>query len=289
MKFQRRTPSSGARAAAPVNLERKRQAEELSTRSGIPVQMAYSIVDGHTTLDAVLKAMLAREKTRKLAEQYGLPLSLAGQVARGQVPLDKVLARHRRRSSDFWRARFSAFDALAAEPRRVALLRFGKDWAEGLVTEVTKYGFNFDAGGGPEPVLKHEVKLLVADPSALEAVKPMLQTDEAVRAKSLGATADLTERMKLDKERFYEAIQGPAPIRFMFRDGHVLTGPIRWFARYEFAVPAGEAAEVVGFFHALVEWAPVPQQAEPEGELAGKHGKKKDHPKDHKKGKKGRR
>jgi hypothetical protein len=270
-----------------VNLERKRQAEELASRSGIPVQMAYSIVDGNTSLDAVLKAMLAREKTRKLTEQYGLPPSLAGQVARGQVPLDKVLARHRRRSSAFWRARFSAFDALAAEPGTAVLLRFGKAWAEGRVTEVSKYGFNFDAGSGLEAVLKHEVKLLLLDPSLLGVVQERIGTDQAVRARGLGGTADLGDRLKLDKERFYEVIHAGTPVRFSFRDGDVLSGPVRWFARYEFAVPVGETGEVVGFFHALLDWAPVLSESEPaEREKAGK---KKEHPRDHKKGKKGRR
>jgi hypothetical protein len=134
MKFQRRPPAQSARSAPPVDLERKRRAEELSTRSGIPLQMAYSVVDGHTSLDAVLKGMLAREKTRRLAEQYGLPPSLAGQVARGQVPLDKVLCPHRRRTSAQWRARFSVFDSLAEQPGKIGLLRFGSDWTEGTVT-----------------------------------------------------------------------------------------------------------------------------------------------------------
>jgi hypothetical protein len=289
MKFQRRSSSSGPKAAPPVNLERKRQAEELATRSGIPVQMAYSIVDGHTTLDAVLKAMLAREKTRKLTDQYGLPPSLAGQVARGQVPLDKVLARHRRRNSDLWRARFSAFDALAATPGTAAVLRFGRDWQVGRVTQVAKYSFLFDSGEGPEEVLKHDVKMLLVDPTALPAARALVVAEEAVRTRGLGSTPNLDDRLKLDKERFYDTIQGETPIRFVFRDGDTLTAPVKWFARYEFALPAGDDGEVVGFFHGLLEWSTLaPEGPAPTGD-GGAHAKKKDHHRDHKKGRKGRR
>jgi hypothetical protein len=291
MKFQRRSPVQPARSVPPVDLERKRRAEELSTRSGIPLQMAYSVVDGHTSLDAVLKGMLAREKTRKLSEQYGLPPSLAGQVARGQVPLDKVLARHRRRTSAQWRARFSVFDALAEKSERIALLRFGQDWTEGIVSSVGKYDFQFDAGDGAKHVLKHEVKLILQAPDRLAAAREALSSDSQVAAKSLGATAELTQRVKLDKEQFFDAIHAGESIRFVFRDGDVIQGPVVWFARYEFALHVGAEHEIIGFFHGLLDWSVTarPEMHDEEARKPGKHRHdgKHEHRHDPKHGKKG--
>jgi hypothetical protein len=290
MRFQRRSPA-GPRVKPNLDAERKRQAEELAARSGIPLQMAYSVVDGHTTLDAVLKTMLAREKTRRLVEQHGLPPSLAGQVARGQVPLDRVLARHRRRTSEFWRAQFSVFDTLPEAPGPVAISCFGQDWLEGRVASVGKYDFVFDTGGGEQTLQKHDLKMLVHTPEALAAVREALSQDPAVRARGLGSTADLAERLRLDKERFYEEIKEGRALRFVFRDGDVLSGPVAWFSRYELGVRLSEAHEVTGFFHALLEWSPVPEKVAAQAGKKDAASGKSEAPKGkaHKKHKKGRR
>jgi sRNA-binding regulator protein Hfq len=75
----------------------------------------------------------------------------------------------------------------------------------------------------------------------------------------------------------------------VFRDGDVLQGRVVWFARYEFALHVAEEQEIVGFFHALLDWSvatAAEAQADDERKSKQRHDKH-DHRHDHKHGRKG--
>ncbi len=237
--------------------ERREKARELSQRSGIPLHLAFHVIDGRTTLNDVLRKMMLREKARRLMEDYGLSASVAGQVARGHASLEKVVARGKRRASRFWKARYSIFDVEEHRACDLAILSFGRPWRVGRLCGVEKYEFEFEAEEGTEVLQKHDVKVLLFSPEQIDVLRNAMSVDEEVQKRGLSATVDLKERLKIDKEDFFEEIRGGERLRFVFRDGDFLEGVVNWFARYEFGLTVAENVEAVGFFHALLSHGPV--------------------------------
>ena len=240
-----------AKSRDELKEEEKKNAQDLATRTGVPLWGAYRIVRGETSLDQLLKSILRREKFKKLQTKDGLDPDLAGHVSSGTLPLWRAHALQEMRKVG--RAKFTR-DRLETSLRNgtpLALWRFGQDdWEVGRIIKARTYDVLFHVEGRePDLVFKHDLKMVCA-PEDLEAARKACTKDDKVAGEGLGASRDRKERFRPTDEQLLEARQKGRALKWYFRDGTMVAGKIFAFGRWDLDLAIGTGGATL-FFHAL--------------------------------------
>ncbi len=244
-------PRPGGPKRANLAEEEARKAEELAKKSGIPVWGAYRVIRGEVTLNDLVQELIRRERFGKL-QKSGMDSDLAGHVASGNLPewRASVLMEMRRAG----RKRFSddRIESAGNEKGRLAVWRFGEAEVEvGGVAVARTYDFDLLRDGTEAPLLiyKHDVKVASA-PEAAEAMAAARRFEKKVVQEGLGASRERKDRYRPPEELLAKAVTRGGMIRWVFRDGTALEGPVKAFGRWDMDVAVGEHMVTV-FFHAL--------------------------------------
>lgn len=256
MRGERRPGPGRPRVGGPKRHTRQQEdeakrADELAKKSGVPVWGAYRVIRGELTLNELVQDLIRRERFERL-QKAGMDSDLAGHVASGNLAEWRatVLMNMRRAG----RKRFSddRIESAGKDQGRISVWRFGATEVEvGVVAAARTYDFDFLADGSEAPVMvfKHDIKV-VSGPEAAAAVAEGRRFEKKVVQEGLGASRERKDRYRPAEEALAKAVAKGGGVRWVFRDGTALEGPVRAFGRWDMDVAVGEHMVTV-FFHAL--------------------------------------
>jgi len=230
--------------------EDRTRAQELATRTGVPVWGAFRVIRGELSLNELLKSLMRREKFARL-QQGGLAPDLAGHVASGALEEWRAQALQDMRNAG--RVRFAAdrIEIAHREKLRTAVWRFGQaDWEVGQVTKSRTYDFRFQVGQQESDVYKHDVKML-CNPDDLSDLRAASGHDEQLHAKGLGASKDRHDRYRPSDKLLCTARDSESDVKWMFRDGTAVSGRVHAFGRWDMDLVLDSGTYATLFFHAL--------------------------------------
>ena len=244
------TTKAGKGAKVPMTEERKK-AQDLATRSGVPLWGAFRVVRGETTLDLLLKSMLRREKFKRFQAKDGLDPDLAGHVASGSLPMWRAKALQEMRQVGRGKFTRDRLEMALREGTALALWRFGvDDWQVGHIIKARTYDVLFAVEGQENAlVFKHDLKMVCA-PDDLEVVRKACSTDTKTIEEGLGASRDRKERYRPTDEKLLEVRTRGRNVKWTFRDGTMITGKIHAFGRWDLDLALGADGATL-FFHSL--------------------------------------
>jgi len=240
---------------APATPEEKAKAREIVERSGIPLQQAMLVVRGRHSLNDVLKEMLARQRRAQLVDE-GMELSLAGQVARGRLPHEKAVLVQK--VHDVQGASFHSQEMKCLVGKEhMAMCMFGRGMIGGQVSGVSRYTITLKPEGGGDPVelKKHDIKLYCHEKNAAD-ILPHIGTDARVASMKLSSTTDLRERFRPTEELAVEWVGKRRLLRFLFRDGEVLSGRPTRVSFFEIDLEVKDGKSVTMLTHGLYKPRP---------------------------------
>ncbi len=242
----------GAKGSADV--DEQERANALAAEKGIPPVHALRVLRGETTLNEVLKALMRKERARRLVDKEGLDPGLAGQVASGHLSRERALLVQRIRKHRPHRIDRDALKLAEVAKAPIAFQTFDNPWVVGEVSEARTYEFDVRVAGASEggavTVQKHDVKL-VAQPDQVAGIEAGREVDAEVAAEHLAGTADRGSRVRPEDSALIELVESGAVVRCVLRDGQLLVGRIVSFGRWDFDLELGGGAQLTVMFHAV--------------------------------------
>lgn len=237
------------------------KAEEIASRSGLPMGLATQVARGRLSLNDALKKLMEREKVERLAQQHGLVIPLAQAVVWGKLTLEHALLAKGLRECPDWQPERSLLHRLKDTQGEATFYAFGEEPFVARVAKNEQFDVVLAVEGQEERRLtKHFLKLVSAEATA-EDLAPLLGVDEAVAARALGPSTSYRDRFRSKKRILFKHYRDHLPTRVVLRDGTVLVGFMGWFGKWEFElalVKPGKklkkkkpVARVVVFRHAL--------------------------------------
>lgn len=245
-----RRPSAQKRAGSSVSPEDRAKAEQIASRSGIPLAQAILVAKGRATLNDVLQEMFALERRDRLVRE-GMNPELAGLVARGRLSLGRA-----RVIQELWSCQGASFKSEAMktmiDEKLVAFGVFGRGVVGGVVKHVSRYEVTVVSEGASEPVIlkKHDIKYYCEAAVAADVLVRIGRHAEVARL-GLGSSLDLADRFRPTEEMAVEWVKARQRILFIFRDGETLVGVPRRVALYEIEIEVAPDVRVCLLTHAL--------------------------------------
>jgi hypothetical protein len=256
-------------AKSKLDPETRKKANEVATRSGIPMALAYRVVRGEMTLNEALKRMLFEHKVAQLIEQHGLLRSAAVNVALGTLDLERAVLAEQLRMSPARQPYRSVLADLVRSGAEATFLAYGEAPILARVRRNERYDCLLGlADGSDRPLEKHSL-LLVSPTASAADLGAYLERDEALASEKLGPSTSYKERFRSNKRVLFQHHRDEVLTRVVLRDGTLLTGRIGWFGIWEFELALVEPRTrsagpmVVVFRHAMHDLGPAPERSAP--------------------------
>ena len=239
----------------PATEWEKTKARNLADRYGLPVSVTLRIIRGELEITRALEEKHARKKMKELIEK-GINPQLAGQVARGKI--DEDTARLRSQILELQHKSFYYNKLNSYKPGdKIALFLFEYGTLTGTVKDMAPYDLDIIPQGSTVPVLlkKHDIKIH-CNPEDLGQTMEAITRDEEVAALGLGASVNLEDRYRPQHEEALIWLSMQVPVRFVLRDGDVVTGKVKRCGKYEIEVELSSGVTVYVMTHAIFKNRP---------------------------------
>ena len=242
-------PQDKRERIVPENQELRDQAQKY-VDSGMPYQMAMSVVHGRMDLNEALERLARRDRVNTLIERHELSRALATQVAIGHADLDQILFRRRLKAH-----RVDFRDRTCLEPEAdITFARIGGDHTRVTVGDVTMYSVMLQPPKGEaEEVHKLQLKYGYV-PAAWKKIRKLVKN---VKKSDENTPAERPQdRYTCSDKRLFGYVDKERLVVTTLIDGDVLKGVVTWFSRYEYGLRMKGDVEVTVFRHALQELTP---------------------------------
>ncbi len=233
-----------------------KQAKAMVAQSGIPFHAAVKVVQGKTTLNEVLQALLREEKIKKLMETYAINRALATNVALGRTNLEIVLLRRRKNQTLQKYFHRSCLEESLQSGARIALGVHGHTKVLGRVIENNKYTILFQPDSGGDPVELHKTRIKFAyDPTQYKLLKKHLKIDKKVKALNLEPIINPRNRYHFKNLVLQQAMDEHREVQVVTLEGDTFKGHVEWFGRWEFGLKFKGGVRATLFRHAVYRLA----------------------------------
>jgi hypothetical protein len=234
----------------------RRRIDSLVREAGLPANLALQVAKDQITLNEAVKQMAAREQVENLIARFDLNRSLATQVVRGDTTLEHVLEGQRREDHRSLYGEQSVLEDAAKDGKPRIFGLHGHRLVRAVVKSLNKYDVELVADGpdgAPAGVLGTVHKLQFkfgASVTDLDAIRSALGQDPE-RFAIAEPVIRPHERYRCSDKRFFSWLDAGAEVEVTTLEGEVITGPLRWIARFEIGVSVAKDLDLVVFRHAI--------------------------------------
>ncbi len=221
---------------------------------GIPHKWAVQVAAGQRDLSQVLEELARRDRVQQLIDRHELQRSLATQIVLGQADLEAVLCKRRRKAYVLETNNRSVFDQAIASEEPWSLATLGRSNRQVLIRESRQYELLLQPvkGGDPGELHKLQVKFLYRSKDR-KALRKSLSFDKAYKGVVAEPIWRIQDRYPCHDKVLFPWYEAGTRLRITTVEGEQLSGPIRWFNRYEVGLELKNGSEVVVLRHAFAD------------------------------------
>jgi len=215
--------------------------------SGMPYQMAMSVVHGRMELNDALERLARRDRVASLMEKHDLSRALATQVALGHADLNRILGQRRQKEHRLLNAERTCL----VSGHEATFAMVGGQAVRATVAVAELYNVVLQPPKG-EPIEVHKLELKYAyAPTDWKKIRKLIKRPKGVEK---GQPAERPQdRYTCSDKRLFGYIDGAKAADITLLDGDHLKGTVLWFSRYEMGVELKGGVVITLFRHALSE------------------------------------